>query len=59
MLDHHRITADAIEPLGDLLRVGDTAGKEQQLGLGWREGDGDLVVETAVEVADHLIFIND
>lgn len=51
--------AQPMQPFDDVLRIGDAAAEEEELGVRRREGKGEFVIEAAVGVADHLIFIND
>ena len=48
----------ALKPSDDVLGVGHAAAEHQELCLGWRHGDGQLVVETAIGVAEHLVLVD-
>ena len=57
--DENGVAAKAVEPSDDGIGIGDAAAEEQKLGLGRREGEGEFVIQAAVGVADHLVFVHD
>jgi hypothetical protein len=57
--DENRFAAKAGEPFDDVVGIGDAAAEEEELGLRRREGESEFVIEAAVGVPDHLIFIHD
>ncbi len=59
MPDQDRFAAEPMQPFHDILRIGDAAAEQEQLGLGRRERDGQFVVQASVQIADHLVFIHD
>ena len=59
MPDRHRIAAQAPEPFHHVLRIADAAAEQEQLGVGRRQRNGDLVVQPALRVGDHLVFVDD
>jgi hypothetical protein len=48
-----------MKPRGDVLGVGDGAGKEQELELGRRGEQGALVVVAAGGVGEPVVFVDD
>ena len=38
--------------------LADTAAEQQQLGLRRRQGDGQFIVQTSIQVAQHLVFVH-
>src|SRR3974390_70898 len=50
--------AKAVEPFDDVLWIGDAAAHEEQLRLGRSQRKGEFVIQAAVEVPDHLVFID-
>ena len=58
VFDEDRSAPEATEPFDDVLRVADTAAQEQELGLRRGESQGEFVIQAAVGVADHLVFIH-
>ena len=52
------IPAQALKPGDNMLGVGHAAAEHQELRLGRRHGDGQLVVETAIGVAEHLVLVD-
>jgi hypothetical protein len=57
--DEESAAAEAFEPFDDVVWVGDAAAEEEELGGAGCESDGELVIETAVGVAEHLVFVDD
>lgn len=57
--DQFRHATETLKPFHDVLRIGDAAAEEEQLRLRRREGEGEFVVQPAILVADHLIFVHD
>jgi hypothetical protein len=57
--DQDGLAAKSLKPFGDILRIGDAAAEKEQLRVRRGKGDGEFVIETAVAVADHLVFIHD
>ena len=59
MADQDGLAAKAVQPFDDILRVAHAAAQQQQLRLRRRQRDGQLVIEAAVRVAEHLVFVHD
>ena len=57
--DEQRLAAEAREPLHDVLRIGDAAGKKQELRLRRGEREGEFVIQPAIRVREHLVFVHD
>ena len=57
--NEHGLAAQPLQPFDDILRVADAAAQQQQLGLRRRQGHGQLVIQAAVQVAEHLVFVHD
>ena len=58
MPHQHRIAPQPPQPFYHLIRIGHTAAQEQQLSARRRHGQSEFIVQTAVEIADHLVFID-
>lgn len=50
---------EAAEPVADRFGIADGAAEEKEARLWRRGGDGDLVIEAPLVIADHLVFIDD
>jgi len=57
--DQVGVASQTPQPLDHVLRIADAAAQQQELCGGRGQGDGQLVVEPAVGVPDHLVFIDD
>ena len=58
MSDEHGTPAEAREPFHDVFGVGHAAAEQEELRLRRRERDGQLVVQAAIGVPDHLILVD-
>ena len=56
--DQNGTAAKAAEPADDGIGIGNAATEEKKLRLRRREREGEFVIEAAIGVADHLVFIN-
>ena len=56
--DDNRLAAETVEPLDDMVRVFDTAAEKKKLGVLGSQGEGQFVIQAAVAIADHLVFID-
>ena len=56
--DEGGVATEAFEPVDDVVGVGDGSAEEQELGALGGEGDGKLVVQAAVVVSEHLVFVD-
>src|SRR4029078_2333694 len=50
--------SESLQPFHDVLRVGDAAAEQEQLRVRRGEGDGEVVIEAAVFVANHLVLVH-
>ena len=57
--DEDGLATEAFEPFDDLLGIGHAAAEEQELGAGRSQREGQLVIQAAVRVAEHLVFVHD
>ena len=57
--DEGDLAAEALQPFHGVVRIGDAAAEKEELRLGRCEGEGEFVIQAAVGVAEHLIFIHD
>jgi hypothetical protein len=57
--DEDGIASEASEPVDDLIGIGDGTAEEEELGVGWGEGDGQFVVQAAILIGEHLVFVDD
>ena len=67
LLERHRpvvmpnplgLPAQSLQPTDHVFGIGHTAAEHQELGLRRRHGDGQLVIEATVGVAEHLILVD-
>lgn len=58
-LDDDGISFESGQPFFDMSRIGNGSTHEKELRILRGEGDGELVLETALPISDHLVFIND
>ena len=52
------LAAEALQPFDDVLRVAHAAAEQQQLRLRRRQRHGQFVIQAAVQVAEHLVFVH-
>ena len=57
--DQNGLAAKPLQPFDDILRIADAAAEQEQLRLRRRQGHGELVIQAAVEVAEHLVLVHD
>ena len=57
--DKDGVPAKAPQPFHHVLRIGDAAAQQEQLRLRRGESQSQLVVEAAIRVAHHLVFVHD
>ena len=58
MANQHRLASQPAQPLHYVLRVGHAAAEQQQLGLRRRQSYRQLVIQTPVQVAEHLVLVH-
>ena len=56
--NQHGLASQSREPLNDVLRIGHTAAEHEQLSLRRCERDCQFVVQSAVRIGDHLVFVD-
>ena len=59
VMNEHGPAAQALQPMNDLLGIGHAAAEKEELGAGRGQGEGQFVIQAAVLVAQHLVFIHD
>ena len=57
--DQNGLAAEPLQPFDDILRIAHAAAEQEQLRLRRRQGHGQLVIQAAVEVAEHLVLVHD
>ena len=58
VFDQEGVAAQTPQPFHHVVRIGHAAAQEQELGRGRRHRQGKLVVQAAVGVAEHLVFVH-
>ena len=59
MANQHGFASEALQPFNHILRVADAAAEQKQLGSRRRQCDSEFVVQAAVRITEHLVFVHD
>ena len=56
--DQDRLPTQALQPFDHVLGIADTPAEQQQLRLARGQGQSQFVIQSAVGIADHLVFVD-